>query len=380
MKIIKKFITLFTLWLFWTPIFFGNLALVQAQSPYDQILSSTTTDKSLSSAINGNGDVIKENTKWWADLFNEQILKIISYIIDIFIVLWIAVAFFGGYKIMTSDKEDSMKEWIRLIIFGIIWIIIRVSAKFLASALVWNDEIITHEFANPSSNYSPNWIQFADNLYQKILFPFIKLILYFVVWILFFMMAGKVIWFVTATDDSAKKKAWWIIIRCVIWILIVMWSKQIVEAVMWNQDEVLKKKIITTDGTIIQNAPIRIDEQWKQILEFGSIPIIAQIINRIMWLTTFAIVILIIIQWYRIFTNPGDAKTMEWLKKAILYIFIWILVIWAAYVISNMLVINNVSITTSKKTIKKFKHRKNSQSLLRVFYTKSIISTFHKHL
>jgi hypothetical protein len=155
------------------------------------------------------------------------------------------------------------------------------------------------------------------------------------------MMLGKVIWFVTATDDSAKKKAWWIIIRCVIWILIIMWSKQIVEAVMWKQSEVLNKSAQriswwSNDGWM-----------WEEILEFESMPIIAQIINWVMWLTIFIIVILIIIQWYKFFTKPDDPKNLESLKKTILYIFIWILVIWAAYVISNALVINNLPITTS---------------------------------
>ena len=140
------------------------------------------------------------------------------------------------------------------------------------------------------------------------------------------------------TDDSAKKKAGWIIIRCVVWILIVMWSKQIVEAVMWNQDDVLK---VAKGG---ESAPAWIDEQWNPILEFGSIPLIAQVINRVKGLTMLAIVVLIIIQWYKIFTKPDDPKTREGLKKTILYIVIWILVIGAAYVISSVLVLNNVPV------------------------------------
>jgi Na+/proline symporter len=86
---------------------------------------------------------------------------------------------------------------------------------------------------------------------------------------------------------------------------------------------------------------------WEEILEFERIPLIAQVINWVMWLTMFAIVILIIIQWYKIFTKPDDPKTRESLKKTILYIVIWILVIGAAYVISNVLVINNVPIDSS---------------------------------
>ena len=308
------------------------------QNPYDAVLSNTVKNgSSLGSAINW-WDVV--NGEKWANLFNEQVNRIIGYAVNVFIVIWIAIAFIGGYKIMTSDKEDSMKDGIKLVGFGILWIIIMVSAKFLATSLVWSEGIITNEFSNPGNNYTPNWILFADNLYNKIMYPFIKIVLYLVIWVLFFVMAGKVIWFIMSTDDVAKKKAWWIIIWSVVWILIIMWSKQIVEAVMWNQADVLEKN--ATWISWWEN-----EWMWWQLLEFQSVPLIAQIINWVMWLTMFAILVLIIIQWYQIFTKPDDPKVRENLKKTILYIVIWVLVIGAAYVISNVLVVNNVPIDTA---------------------------------
>lgn len=317
-------------------------SLTFAENPYNAALQRTTngqSSQSLHSAINW-WDVIDDPNLKWSDLFNAQVNKIIGYFIDIFIVIWIAIAFIGGYKIMTSDKEESLKEWIRLVAFGVLWIIIMVSAKFLATSLVWDDGIITQEFASDYTNKTPNWIQFANNLYNNIMYPFIKIILYFVVWALFFVMAGKVVWFVTATDDATKKKAWWIIIWSIVWILVVMWAKQIVESVMWNQNEVLKENATWISWW---------EEEWMwwQLLDFGSIPLVAQIINRVMGLTMFAILVLIIIQWYKIFTKPNDPNTMKWLKKAILYVIIWVLVIGAAYVISNVLVVNNIPIAST---------------------------------
>lgn len=338
MKTIKKILLTSILSIF----SLANLSVfstVSAQNVYDSVFSGTIDSASLESAL--IWDQVRNG--YWDELFNKQVEKIIGYVIDVFIVIWIAIAFFGGYEIMTSDKEEKMKEWIRLVAFGVIWIIIMVSALFLAKSLVWDSGIIAEEF-DQSYGYRPNWIQFADNLYKKIMYPFIKIALYFAIWALFFVMAGKVIGFVTATDDSAKKKAWWIIIRCVVWILIIMWSKQIVEAVMWSQDEVLRTRTVV-DGRVIWE-PTRIDDQWKPLVKFGSIPLIAQVINWVMWLTMFAIVVLIIIQWYKIFTKPDDPKTREGLKKAILYILIWVLVIGATYVISKTLVVNNVSIET----------------------------------
>lgn len=304
--------------------------VASAESVYDGVLDYTTDSTSLASAI--TKDVARDGRR--STLFNNQVEKIIGYVIDIFIVIWIAMAFFGGYEIMTSDKEEKMKEWIRLVAFGVIWIIIMVSARFLAKSLVWDSGIIADQF-DRSDGLTPNWIQFADRLYNNIMYPFIKIALYFVIWALFFVMAGKVIGFVTSTDEAAKKNAAWIIIRCVVWILIVMWSKQIVEAVMWSQNKVLN----TVDWW-----PTWIDDQWNTILEFGSIPLMAQIINWVMWLTMLIILVLIIIQWYKIFTKPDDPKTRETLKKTILYVLIWVIVIGTAYAISKFLVVNNVPI------------------------------------
>lgn len=296
---------------------------------YNEVLDQTTSR--LPGAI--GWDVVTDQTG--ANVFNEQIMNLIGYVIDIFIVLWITLAFIGWYKIMTSDKEDSLKGWIRLVLFGVLGIIIMVSARFLAEWLVWSGGIITTEFSQIGDNDQPSWIKFASALYSKILYPFIKVALYFVVWFLFFMMVGKVVGYVTSTDDSVKKKAWWVIIWCIVGILIVMWSKQIVESVMWNQEVVINEKAK------------RISDQTPgSILNFGSIPLVTQIINWVMWLTMFIVLVLIVIQGYKMFTKPDDPKNRESLKKTLLYIIIWVLVIWAAYAISSVLVINNVPIIT----------------------------------
>ena len=161
MKTLKKFLLASILSL----IGLANLLIfnvASAQSVYSDVLSNTINSGSLSSAINW-WDVVTDNISGW-NLFNNQIMVIVWYIIDIFIVVWIAVAFIGGYKIMTSDKEDSLKEWIRLVIFGIIWIIIMVSARFLAEWLVGDNGIITDEFTNNSLTNQPNWVEFASAL------------------------------------------------------------------------------------------------------------------------------------------------------------------------------------------------------------------------
>lgn len=327
MKLIKRVLLTFMVLVLGLPNFcIFNIALAKSSSPYDAVLNTTINDPkwqwwSLESAISKD---LAEG-EWW-DLVTKQVKQLIWYAIDVFIVIGIAIAFIGGYKVLTSDSEDKMKDWIRLIIFGILWIIIMVSARFLAEWLVWSNGIISRQF--PGGDKVPNWVTLAKDLYENIMFPFIKVALYLVVWALFFMMAAKVITFVISTDEAAKKKAWWIILWCVVWIFIVLWSKQIVEAVMGSQDKVLEEKATW------------VDEMWNRLEEFNSIHLISQIINWVMWLTMFVIVVLIIIQGYRMFAKPDDPKNRDRLKKTLLYVIIWVLVIWASYVISNVLVLN----------------------------------------
>lgn len=304
-----------------------NLATAQSdESPYINALNLTISDSSLESITKPDVEYGK-----WAELFNNQIINLIEYVIYIFIALWIAVAFVWWYKIMASSKDDSTKDWIRLVIFWIVGVIIMVSARFIAGALVWDNWVISEEFTNIlGEENGPSWVQIAANLYEKVLYPFIKLLLYFVIWILFFMMAAKVIKFATSTDDSTKKKSLWVILWSVIWIFVVMWSKQIVEAIMWNQERVLN------------DAASQISDMWNPILEFGKIQLISQIVNWVMGLTMLIILVLIIIQWYKMFAKPDDPKNRESLKKTLLYVIIWVLVIGASYVISNVLVVNRL--------------------------------------
>lgn len=327
MKLIKKALFTFILLIFGVNLLsFNIVAAAGDDDPYTRVLNISTDSTSLKSAVRGNPWDIASKTVG-IDLFSAQVKIIIWYAISIFIVVWIAIAFLGGYKIMTSNSEDSMKDGMRLVVFGVLWIMIMFAAKFLAEWLVWNDGILEHEFAKWKDD--PSWVLLAQELYERLLYPFIKIALYLVTWILFIMMAIKVISFVTSTDEAAKKKAWWIILWCVVWIFIILWAKQIVEAVMWRQESVFKA------------SATELEQIWNKIFNFQSIPLIAQIINWVMGLTMFVIVVLLIIQGYRMFTQPDDPKNRERLKKTLLYIIIWVLIIGASFAISHVIIPNS---------------------------------------
>ena len=336
MKLTKKLLV----WALLFIISFLNLSSINCALATDSVVG--TFDGALQHVMwdhstDLTSDAVREWV-WWK-MFNEQVIALIWYAIDVFIAIWVAVALIWAYKIMVSDKEDSNKEWMKMVMFWVLWVIIMVSAKFLANALVWDDGVISGNIKDAEvivSRGEPgivwlDWINFASQLYDKIVYPFIKIALYLVVWFLFFVTVAKVITYVTSTDDSTKKKAWWVIIRTVVWILIIMWAKQVVESIMWKQDSV----------TNPNNAKILADI-WSHFTDIGSIPLIAQIINRVMWLTMLVILILIIVQAYRIFAKPDDSENRKRLWKTIVYIIIWVLVIWAAYAISTALVVNKL--------------------------------------
>lgn len=318
MKFVKKLLLWCLLWMTILPNFMAiNSVSAQENNAYDYVLDST---------VGWAWDNLTVDGPWvekWADAVNNWIVSMIGYLINIFIVVGIAVAFIWGYRIMASSKEDSYKEWIMMIVLWIAWIIIMVAAKRIANVLVWDWWVMVTDLENEGLK----WLSFANNLYTKLIFPLIKVVLYLVVWVLFFIMAWKVITFIISTDDAAKKKAGWIILWTVIGILIIMWSKQIVESVMWNQAD------------IFNNEASEIQEIWSDTLQFWSIPIVAQIINWVMWLAMFAVLILIIIQTYRMLFKPDDSKNAERIKKTLLYVVIWVLVIGASYIISNVLII-----------------------------------------
>lgn len=304
---------------------FSSISYVFAESGIVKTFSDPLSQVIETHSEDFENDAVKEK-RWW-DMFNTQVIALIWYAIDVFIAVWIAIALIWSYKIMVSGKEETSKDWMKMVLYWVLWIIIMVSAKFLANGLVWDNGIIT----DIDDSTWINWIRFASNLYNKILYPFIKIALYLVVWVLFFMTVAKVVTYVTSTDDSTKKKAGWVIIWTVIWILIIMWAKQVVESIMWKQD------------TVINQYATRLDKIWSHFTDFGSIPLIAQVINRVMWLTMFAIIILIIIQAYNLFTKPDDSESRKKIGKTILYIVIWVLVIGAAYAISTALVVNKLN-------------------------------------
>lgn len=247
--------------------------------------------------------------------------KVMDIVFPIILVVGLLTAMIWFYKLLFSSTEDAAKDWTKFIIYWVLWIIIITSAKYVWSVL-FNDLFASWNM----STMSP--VDIAQQLYDKIAFPFIKIVIYLVLWFLFITLAFRVFTFITAWDDSIKKKALWIILRDVIAMLIIIWSKQIIEAIYGKKAEVLNVNA--------QN----LWDIWSGILADKNIPILYTIISWILWLAALLILIIIIIQSLQLLLKPDDADRIKKIKKSIIYIFIWVLIIWAWYILTNVLIIN----------------------------------------
>lgn len=252
------------------------------------------------------------------------IRKILQYLMPIFIALGIAIVLFGGYKIMSSNKEDALKEGGQLVLYGVIGIIVMSSARFLTNTLVT-------EVINIDGTLGSPWLDgvaMAERLYEKIFLPFLKIAVYLAMGVLFFILAGRVFTFLTSQDEGVRKKAVGMISWTVIWILVILAAKQLVEAVFGDRTKVINENATT------------LGEIGSGIFESQNIPIIYQVINRVMTLTAFVVLVLIIFQTFQMLTKPDDAEMPKKIRKTLIYVVIGILVIGAGYVISNVLLIN----------------------------------------
>lgn len=261
---------------------------------------------------------------WWGEsiqifVFNLLDNIVIPLAISAGIIIWMIWA----YKLLFSSDEKQVSTWLKMVVFWIIWIIVMVSAKYIWSVLF--EDIFQSWNVSASAM---EWIELSKNIYDKIAYPFIKIALYLALAVIFVILIGKSISLITKTDGSSQKTALWMIWRCVISILIIIGAKNIVEAVYWKQNEVF-----------ISNAS-NLWDIWTWILADKNIPILYNIITRALSIIWLVILILLIIQWFKILINPSKAENFQKLWKNILYTVIWLFIIGIVYLLANTFILN----------------------------------------
>ena len=210
-----------------------------------------------------------------------------------------------------------------MIISGMIGIVFMYSARY-----------ISYEVFNTlwkTGSPDPQGIKVMElikNMYDKILYPFIKIAVYFSLGILVIIMMSRVFTYITSQDEGVKKKAIGVISWTTIGIVIISAAKQIVEAVYGKQETVLK------------DTPQSLSDIGTEVLNPKSIPILFQVINRSLAIISLVLLVIIIMQTYTMLTKPDDESTFKNLKQTIVYALIGLLLIGAAYLIANLLIIN----------------------------------------
>lgn len=311
-----------TLWSYWSWTIsnasssFSYVVLERVWGRFDTILDTVR-------------DPIKNKIDWpVAELWVGWVKSFIYDLIDRFavrvaVLVGILFAMLALYKIMFTEDEKSLAQVRGLLMWWMVWIIIIMSAKFMGKILytdiLSNGEVWVDGF---------NTITIVSQIYDLLLYPLLKIAFYIMMSVLFVILLIRVFSFVTSSVDDIRKKSMQIIISTTLWLFILIASKQLVE---W---------VYGKEALIRNNAAVTVTDVWWAFLSNANIPIIYDIIQRVMWLSWFVILALIIFQTFKMLTNPTDEKVLWDMRKTLLYAVLGMLVIWAGYLIVNVVMVN----------------------------------------
>ena len=239
--------------------------------------------------------------------------------IPIIVTIWLLLWFIAFYKLKFSDKAEEQSKALNYIIWWTIWVIIMVSSSFITLKLVSHEWILI----------SKTWTEQAVNLYEQIIFPFLKLAMFIVVWILFVILLIHSFNFIISTSEDVKKHSQTIIIWNIIWILVILGATNLVELVYWTK---------TFEKFQIQ--PTTLWDIWEGIFKkTWAISLIHTFINYFVSFVAFIVLVIIIYQAYLLLFEPENENNVKILKRNLVYIFLGMLFIVAWYLITNFVII-----------------------------------------
>lgn len=272
-------------------------------------------------------DKIETNIAYgWVDgivIFVIDIFK--TYVFPIIIILAVLTGIFWFFEIMTSNTEDKRKKWMNYFIRGVVGIIIFVSAEFIFNNL---SDIITTITSNNDPLNAPSRNVYAWEIFNKIAYPFLKLGMYIVMGGLFLLVLVKGVELVTNPSDKAPEQWRNIVISAAMGIIVILVAKTLVEAVYSSQS-----KILGDTNTIFV---------WDGILDTSSqnYSTIFNVINYLLGFMAFAVLCIIIYQWYLMLFESNTDEGIKKMRKNLLYMFAGLLLIWLSYIIVNVAIIN----------------------------------------
>lgn len=269
-------------------------------------------------------EVGSSNTWWLWEWIKDFVIDIAQKVmIPAWILIWLIVAIIWFFNMMISEKEEQQKKWRDFLLWWIIGIMIMMTAYYVAIKLVWYSgtswEILSFN--------ALSWLEVAKTLYSNFFFPILKILTYLIIWILFIILLIHAIKLILSPWDDMQKKSTTIIIWNLIGILVIIFAKNLVELVYGsNPENAFSWSTLTPWEAILENASSK----------FGFIH---TSINWILWFVAFIILVIIIYQSLLLVMKPDDAETTKKIWKNFIYVFVWILIIWAWYLITNFFIV-----------------------------------------
>lgn len=257
----------------------------------------------------------------WSEAVRDTIVTLLQrVIVPVVVIIWVLMSIIGFYEIMSSEKEDDQKKGFRYVLWWVVGIIVMMSAAFIGNRLIGAGWVLdfTQIF---------QWNTAAWKLYSMIIFPFIKMIMFIVIGVLFLILILHTYRFLMNPDDKVKQHARTIIMRNAIGILTIIFAKSIVETIYGKQQDV-----INPNATSLADI-------GTGILADKSFGWLYVVLNRVMGLIGFVVVVLIIIEAINLLRNPTDEKQIDKIQKNFLYIIIGIVIIGVSYVVTNFVIL-----------------------------------------
>lgn len=295
----------------------GSLAPVFAVDRFNGSLDDTT--QSISNNIDRSFPT--QNGLQWASWVRDFIIYLVRKILTpIIIFIWILMGIVWIYDLIWSTKDDGAKKWFNYILWWALWIIIIMSANFLADTLV-NGGIFVYDASNQLVGSMT-----AQRIYQRLIFPFLKFFMYIAIGILFVLVLIRTMTMLFSPKDDSAKHARTIIVWNAIWILVIIFAKNIIETIFG-----LEQDVVDPNATSLWQV-------GSGILADKQLPYVYTVINYIIWFVGFFMLVMIILQAVQLLTNPTDEAVQKKMRRNFIYILIWLVIIATAYVVTNVLI------------------------------------------
>jgi hypothetical protein len=250
--------------------------------------------------------------------------------IPILIFAWIIIAMIGFYKLMAWNAEEEKSKWKNYLIRWIVGTLIITSAAYLTNLLLWTTWSGGIIWSLWQSQEPISGVVVAQSLYDQLVFPAIKWFIFLSMGILFMLVLINAYKYLFSNNEDIQKKSLSMILYNALWIGVILLAKTIVEVVYGKYSDVIN------EGNELEN--LWLIGRW--VLDTTDLGVFYVILNWIMWLATLIIIIILIYQWYLLLVNPNNADNLSKIKNNFIYIFIWILILGAAYLIVNIFIIN----------------------------------------